>query len=79
MPYEIRKTGPKSKPWCVFNKITKAKKGCSATEAMAKKFMAKLYLEESKKGLTKKAFDSLSNQEKLDIYYDLVERALIDL
>ena len=49
MPYTIRKTGPKSKPWCVFNKVTGAKKGCSVTEAMAKKFMAKLYVEEGKK------------------------------
>ena len=49
MPYEIRKTGPKSKQWCVFNKVTGAKKGCSKTEAMAKKFMAKLYVEEGKK------------------------------
>ena len=49
MPYTIRKTGPKSKPWCVFNKVNGAKKGCSETEPMAKKFMAKLYVEEGKK------------------------------
>ena len=49
MPYEIRKTGPKSKPWCVFNKTTGKRKGCSKTEKMAKKFMAKLYVEEGKK------------------------------
>ena len=49
MPYEMRKTGPKSKPWCVFNKVTGAKKGCSVTEKLAKEFMAKLYVEEGKR------------------------------
>ena len=64
MPYEMRKTGPKSKPYCIFNKVTGAKKGCSATEAMAKKFMAKLYLEEGKKEMETNENDELSIAEK---------------
>jgi len=65
MPYEMRKTGPKSKPWCVFNKVTGAKKGCSKTEAMAKKFMAKLYVEEGKKDMENKAVWSTATINKL--------------
>ena len=49
MPYKMKKDGPDEKPWCVYNTETGDKKGCSKTEAMAKKFMAKLYLEEGKK------------------------------
>ncbi len=48
MPYQMRKDGPKSKPWCVYNKVTGKRKGCSKTEKMAKRFMAKLYVEEGK-------------------------------
>jgi len=46
MPYEIRKTGPPSKPWCVFNTETDENKGCSATKTQAKKHLAVLNMRE---------------------------------
>jgi len=77
MPYKIRKTGPKDKPYCVFNTETGKRKGCSATKAMAKKFMAKLYLEEGKKGL-EKTFVDFNDREKLAICYTLIEKGFIE-
>lgn len=49
MPYEMRKDGPEGKQWCVYNKVTGKRKGCSVTKKLAKEFMAKLYVEEGKK------------------------------
>lgn len=54
MPYVMRKDGPKGKQWCIYNKVTGKRKGCSKTEKMAKKFMAKLYVEEGKKEMRDK-------------------------
>jgi len=58
MPYELRRTGPEDKPYCVVNTETGKRKGCSKTEAMAKKFMAKLYLEEGKKDMDNKELET---------------------
>lgn len=35
MPYEIRKDGPEDKPWCVYNKDTGERKGCTTSKAKA--------------------------------------------
>jgi hypothetical protein len=53
MPYQIKKTSG-SKPWCVFNKDTGDKKGCSKTEEDAIAHMRALYHAESGKPFTKK-------------------------
>ena len=51
MPYEMRKQDEK---WCVFNKDTGDKKGCSETRAMAVKHMRALYAAESGAEMGKK-------------------------
>ena len=43
MPYEIRKTGPKSTPWCVYNTETGKNKGCSRSRELAISHMRALY------------------------------------
>jgi len=53
MPYEIKKTKA-SKPWCVFNKDTGEKKGCSETEEDAIAHMRALYHAEHRGKFTKK-------------------------
>lgn len=77
MPYEMRKDGPEDKQWCVYNKITGKRRGCSVTEKLAKKFMAKLYVEEGKKGL-EKTFADFNDREKLAICYTLIEKGFIE-
>lgn len=46
MPYAIRKIGDSEKPWCVVNTSTDDNKGCSKTEAEAKKHLAVLNMRE---------------------------------
>jgi len=54
MPYEIRKTGPKSKPYCVYNSETGERRGCTPTRERAIAFMRALYHAESGRKFTKK-------------------------
>jgi len=42
MPYEIKKTGPKNKPYCVYDDDGK-NRGCSETRKMAIAHMRALY------------------------------------
>lgn len=68
MPYEIRKTGPKSKPFCVFNKDTEANKGCSKTKSKAQAHMRALYAAEGGAEMGKK------KKEAADLLYSLVAK-----
>lgn len=42
MPYDIRKTGTKSKPWCIYDEDGK-NRGCSETKEMATAHLRALY------------------------------------
>ena len=43
MPYEIRKNGPKSKPYCLYNTETEERVGCSETRELAVSHMRAKY------------------------------------
>ena len=42
MPYEIKKTGPKDKPYCVFDQDGK-NRGCSSSRELAVSHLRALY------------------------------------
>lgn len=76
MPYEIRKTGAKGKPWCVFNKDTGDNKGCSTTKAKARAHMRALYAAESGATMGKKeaAGETPKWKELGEQFYELIAK-----
>ena len=76
MPYEIRKTGPESKPFCVFNKDTDENKGCSTTKPKAQAHMRALYAASAGEEMGKKEhIEGAAKQKELgEQLYDLVAK-----
>lgn len=53
MPYHIRNTGPKDKPWCVYDDKGK-NRGCSTSKEMAIAHQRALYAAHAGAKFTKK-------------------------
>jgi hypothetical protein len=70
MPYVIRHDGAKDKPYCIYHQDTGKRVGCTTSQPMAKRYLAALYVHETKDA-TSSSFEDLEKEVALSYEKEL--------